>query len=98
MSEVSEGLRRPRRDWASVFDAWKSSGESQAEFCSRAGIPVASFAGALHRMRQSTPPGFVRVATPRSLSAVAIELPRGIRISASGLDVVDLVRRLTADN
>lgn len=98
MSQVSEGSKRPRRNWSSVFDAWKNSGESQAEFCSHAGIPIASFAGALRRARQSTPPGFVRVATPRSLSAVSIELPRGVRILASGLDIVDLVQRLTTDN
>ncbi|CAN5629522.1 hypothetical protein BH10ACI3_BH10ACI3_30190 [soil metagenome] len=100
MSDVSAKPKNPRRDWPAIFENWKRSGISQAAFCTARCIPIASFSGALHRARRAepdSPQGFARVRIPRSNAAIVVDLPRGVRITLSSLDVVDLVRRLSSD-
>ena len=100
MSEISPSPKIPRRDWTAVFEDWKQSGKSQAGFCAERHIPIASFSGALSRARRAepeSPPGFSRVKLPRSGAAIVLDLPRGIRVTVSDFDVVDLVRRLISD-
>ena len=100
MSEFSAEPKNPRRDWRVVFKDWKQSGKRQAAFCAAEGIPIASFSGALRRSRRAelnSPPGFVRIAPPRSTPTIYVDLPGDVRITLSDVDVVDLVRRLSRD-
>ena len=103
MSEIKTTRKYVRRDWAALIAQWHSSGASRSEFCAAAGVPLTGFYSALSRCKnmQSSSEraaGFAQVKFPFPIATdVVIELPRGVSISISGVDPIELVRRLSSE-
>lgn len=76
--------------WTRHVDGWRSSGLSQAAYCSEHGLSLASFGywrRRLARPAESPPTGLlpIRVASPSSSAAVEVRLPNGLVLVLPGV-------------
>jgi transposase-like protein len=59
--QPSRRLRRSREQWIEIVQQYRQSNCTQAEFCRRNGISLATFNKWIHRLRTETESGFVEV-------------------------------------
>jgi hypothetical protein len=95
-SHMPAGHREKRRLWEEHLQRWKSSGFSQAEFCSKYGLSLKSF-GYWKRKLMSSKAAVSLVELPISMSAPVFPLPRPIQLRINEKFRIEIERGFDAE-
>ena len=103
MTGITE-TESPAEYWQHQIEAWRTSGTSQAKYCTTNGLRYNRFLYWRRKLEQpATPPadsdsssGFARVATHGASDDLSIALPSGLVIRGISADNVAVVHQLLA--